>query len=164
MSYMKKFNDINESTSIYFVEIGSNDISQYVSKHIDFTTIENREISDYIESLNVYQKTMYLNTFYIKTMFIGTNRRNVIKIIKKGKKNDPYDQDRVASSFYKIDDEWFIVTLLSFSSMNPTNYYYKCDQMDGLKMCLKNCFEKINSSIGFGGGPVIVDGQNLIVK
>ena len=53
MSYMKKFNDINESTSIYFVEIGSNDISQYVSKHIDFTTIENREISDYIESLNV---------------------------------------------------------------------------------------------------------------
>ena len=36
---------------------------------------------------------------------------------------------------YKLPDEWFMVKCIL---SNNTNYYYKCDQLEGLKKCIEN--------------------------
>lgn len=48
-------------------------------------------------------------------------------------------ESRIISDFIKIDDEYYIISL--FDRNNGLTYYYKCDQLDGLKRGIE---DKIN--------------------
>lgn len=48
-------------------------------------------------------------------------------------------ESRIISNFTKIDDEYYIISL--FDRNNGLTYYYKCDQLDGLKRGIE---DKIN--------------------
>lgn len=48
-------------------------------------------------------------------------------------------ESRIISNFTKIDDEYYIISL--FDRNDGLTYYYKCDQLDGLKRCVE---DKIN--------------------
>jgi hypothetical protein len=132
MIYLKRF---NESSSEYYTQMDEDDFFEL--HYIDVNLKYFEDIKKYKISQNVkYKKDPESDD---QQMIIKAGGQN-FKFKNQSERSKMVDSNPgyfIEFEIYEMSDEWFVVCLFDYANKGD-EYYYKCDQWDGVIQLLKD--------------------------